>query len=178
MKRSVATMIVAAGFSSMIALGGVASANEPAARPAHGPEEGGRFGDCRFEKGKGGEHFLKRLTKELNLNEKQAAQVKGAFEKKHATMKPLLDNLRNERQQLRTLIHSGNADEKAIRAQSARVAAVEADLAVLKGQGAKELMSILTPEQQKKFKTLQGEWEQKMKNRHHEGPRHGGHEGF
>jgi len=127
-----------------------------------------------MEEGHRGAHFLKRLAKKLNLTDQQVAQMKASFKNRQTTVKPLLANLRTERRQLADLVHSGNADEAAIRAQSARVAAVQADLAVQRAQGVKEMRNILTPEQQAKFQTLRGEWEQKMKKRHH----HGGPESF
>jgi protein CpxP len=58
---------------------------------------------------------------------------------------------------MRTLIQSGSADEAAIRAQAAKVAAVEADLAIQRAQMAKQFRAILTPEQVEKFKAVQKE---------------------
>ena len=60
-----------------------------------------------------------------------------------------------ERRSLRTLIQAETVDEAAIRAQSAKVAAVAADLAVQRAHGAQEIRKVLTPEQIQKFKSLQ-----------------------
>jgi Spy/CpxP family protein refolding chaperone len=169
MKKSVATMFIAAGFASMIALGGLASADDT---PASAPSAQQDAGHCKQK----GAHFLKRLAKQLNLSDQQVAQIKASFEKRHSTMKPLMVSLHSEKKELRTLVMSGNADEAAIRAQSAKVAAAEADLAVARAQGAKEMMAILNPDQQAKFKTLREKWETKgmkgMKGHCGKGPHH------
>lgn len=169
MKKSVATMFVAAGFASMIALGGESRADDAPANSPQAQEEGHH---CQQ---KGG-HFLKRLAKQLNLSDQQVAQIKASFEKRRSTVKPLMANLHNERKQLHTLIMSGTADETAIRAQSAKVAAVQADLAVLRAQGAREMMAVLSPDQQAKFKALQEQREKKMMKKGHCHKGHG-HEG-
>ena len=75
---------------------------------------------------------------------------------------PLLKQLATERRALRTIIQAEAVDEAAIRAQSAKVAAIEADLAVQRAHGAQEIRKVLTPEQIQKFKAIQERRDSKL----------------
>jgi periplasmic protein CpxP/Spy len=66
-----------------------------------------------------------------------------------------------ERRALRTLIQADTIDEAAIRAQSAKVAAIEADLAVQRAHSAQDFRKVLTPEQLQKFKAMQDQRDSK-----------------
>ena len=83
--------------------------------------------------------------------------MKEVFKKNQPQAKPIFTKLIDEKRAMRTLIQSGSADEAAIRAQAAKVAGVEADMAVQRAQLVKQLRAILTPEQIEKFKTIQKE---------------------
>jgi Spy/CpxP family protein refolding chaperone len=83
--------------------------------------------------------------------------MKEVFKKNQPQVKPIFSKLIAEKREMRTLIQSGSADEATIRAQSAKVAGVEADLAVQHAQMAKQFRAILTPEQVEKFKAIQKE---------------------
>jgi len=102
-----------------------------------------------------GRHFFKKMARALGLTDQQKSQAKALYASNRAENKPLLATLLTERQQLRALILSGSADEAAIRAQSARVAAVEADLAVRRGQGSRQFLALLTPDQVTKLKGIE-----------------------
>ena len=83
--------------------------------------------------------------------------MKEVFKKNRPQVKPVFTQLITEKRALRELIQSGSADEAAIRAQAAKVAGVEADLAVQRAQMVKQLRAILTPGQIEKFKAIQKE---------------------
>ncbi|MFI4955394.1 MAG: Spy/CpxP family protein refolding chaperone [Gammaproteobacteria bacterium] len=102
------------------------------------------------------------LATKLSLSDQQKAKVKEVFKKSQPQLKPIFSKLINEKREMRTLIQSGSADEAAIRAQAAKVASVEADLAVQRAQIAKQLRAILTPEQIEKFKIIQKEKDSKF----------------
>ena len=108
-----------------------------------------------------GHHFNKMAT-ELGLSGQQTQEVKAVFVKIHPQTEPLMKQLKEERRSLRTVIQADAIDETAIRAQSARVAAVEADLAVQKAHVAQQIRTILTPEQVQKFKELQANRDSRM----------------
>lgn len=97
------------------------------------------------------------LADKLALSDQQKAQMKEVFKKNQPQVKPIFAKLINEKREMRTLIQSGSADEAAIRAQAAKVAGVEADLAVQRAQMAKQFRAILTPVQVEKFKAIQKE---------------------
>lgn len=99
------------------------------------------------------------LADKLALSDQQKAQMKEVFKKNQPQVKPIFTKLINEKRELRTLIQSGSADEAAIRAQAAKVAGAEADLAVQRAQMAKQFRAILTPEQVEKYKAIQKEKE-------------------
>lgn len=99
------------------------------------------------------------LADKLALSDQQKAQMKEVFKKNQPQVKPIFTKLISEKREMRTLIQSGSADEAAIRAQAAKVAGAEADLAVQRAQMAKQFRAILTPEQVEKFKAIQKEKE-------------------
>ena len=119
---------------------------------------------------------MKKMSKELGLSSQQQTQAKAIFEAGRAENKPLFQAMMTERRQLRSLVMSGSADEAAIRAQSAKVASLQADLAVKRAQEAKRLQAILTPDQLTKLKAFMEKREQRFgkfgkhgEGRHEEG---------
>lgn len=107
--------------------------------------------------------FLKRIAKELGMTEQQKGQAKAILESNRTQNKGLFQEMMTQRRQLRSMIMSGTADEAAIRAQSAKVASVQADLAVKRSQEAKQLLALLTPDQVSKLKTIMEKREQKFR---------------
>jgi protein CpxP len=105
------------------------------------------------------------MAKELQLTTQQKQQIKEIFARNRPQNEPLMKQMHTERQALRTLIQANAIDEAAIRAQSAKVAAVEADLAVQRAKVAREIRAILTPEQIAKEKELQAQRDKKMEER-------------
>jgi Spy/CpxP family protein refolding chaperone len=108
---------------------------------------------------------LKKMAKYLGLDAIHKSQVKDILTNNHVQAKPIMDKLIQERRAMRTLIQSETFDETAIRAQSARVATVETDLAVNRAQVAQKLRAILTPDQLQKSKTLQEKRDYRMDER-------------
>ena len=100
-----------------------------------------------------GQHFTK-MEKELGLSAQQKQSVKDLHSKCRAKNEPTMKQLATERQALKTLVHADTVDEAAIRTQSGKIAALEADLAVQRAQSAQQMRALLTTEQLKKFKTL------------------------
>lgn len=161
MRREFRTMALVACLGAASALGAQMAAAHPGA--AGGKQEVGG-GEQRHKGPRGGEHFRK-MAKELGLTEQQKSQAKALHEGMRAQNRELFATLRAEQRELRAMIHSGSAEEAALRAQAAKVAAAEADLAVRKAQGAKQFLALLNPEQVKKFKELQAKREAKREGR-------------
>jgi protein CpxP len=112
---------------------------------------------------------LKKMVKELGLDAQQKTQVKDILKNNHDTAKPLMDKMVAEKRAMRALIQAETVDETAIRSQSAKVAAVEADLAINRAQLAQKLRAVLTPDQIQKFKAIQEKRDQQMDNRRAKG---------
>ena len=146
------TCITAAAFGSQIA---AADTNSPADRPEVSS------GQRQQHKGQRGHRFFKKMARELDLTDQQKTQAKALMESHRAQNKPLFSDLRAAKHRLRALVQSGSADEAAVRAQAAKVAAAEADLAVRRAQGAGQFMALLTPDQVTKLKAIQAKREQK-----------------
>lgn len=106
------------------------------------------------------------MAKKLALTDQQKGQMKEVFKKNQPQVKPIYTRLITEKREMRNLIQSGNADEAAIRAQAAKVAGAEADLAVQHAQMAKQFRAILTPAQIEKFKAIQKERDAKFDKFH------------
>jgi protein CpxP len=102
------------------------------------------------------------MATELGLSSQQKQDVKEIFAKSRPQAEPLMKQIKTERRALRELVQADAIDEAAIRAQSAKVAAVEADLAVQRAHVAQQIRAILTPEQVQKFKAIQAKRDSRM----------------
>jgi periplasmic protein CpxP/Spy len=161
MKKSLRSLVLFAGLASTTALGCSFALADETAAPVATQAQGEHHGGCQMGKHRGGHRAFARIAKKLGLSDQQKTQARAIFKENRAQAKPTLVSLRTERHQLRNLIQSGSADEAAIRAESAKVAALQADLAVQRAKGAKQLLALLTPEQQTKWQALRAQWEQK-----------------
>jgi len=117
-----------------------------------------------------GRHFKKMAT-ELGLSAQQQQDVKAVFAKNRPLAEPLMKQLKAEHRALRTVVQTDAVDDAAIRAQSAKLAAVEADLAVQRAHVGQQIRAILTPEQLQTFKGLQVDRDKGMDDRRGRHPR-------
>jgi Spy/CpxP family protein refolding chaperone len=85
----------------------------------------------------------------------QKAQVKAILRGYQPTVGPLVKEVVTERRALRDTIRAQTIDETAIRAQAAKVASLEADLAVQRAHVAHDIRAVLTPGQIQKLKDMQ-----------------------
>lgn len=98
--------------------------------------------------------FRKQLA-QFGVTDEQKAQVKAILRKYQPIAGPLIQQVVTERRALRDTIRAETIDETAIRAQAAKVASVEADLAVQRAHVAHDIRAVLTPEQLQKLKDMQ-----------------------
>lgn len=98
---------------------------------------------------------MPRFMKHLDLTDEQKQEIKEVLQEKQPMIQPMLKELATERRALRDLLQAETIDEPAIRTQAAKVAAIEADLAVERAHMHRAIYSLLTPEQQQRFKELQ-----------------------
>ncbi|MCM0083784.1 Spy/CpxP family protein refolding chaperone [Geomonas sp. Red32] len=152
-------LTAATTFGGQLAFAETTPAQSPdttVAQPGHGHQHHGR------KEGHRREMFFKRIAKQLGLSDQQKSQAKAIMQASREENKPLFKAMMDERGKMRDLVLSGNADEAAIRAQSAKVAQAQADLAVKKSQEVAKLRALLTPEQNTKLNTILA----KMAQRH------------
>jgi len=93
--------------------------------------------------------------RDLNITDTQRAAAKTTLKAHAPTMMPLVRKLVSERRALHEVIRADKPDEAAIRAQSARVASLQAELAVESARLAADLRKIATPEQIAKVRDLE-----------------------
>ena len=101
------------------------------------------------------------MAAELGLSAQQRQEIKGILRNDQDQFLPLLKQLKSEHRSLRSLVQADTVDEAAIRAQSAKVAAILANLAVQRALIGQELRKVLTPAQIEKFKELQAKRDQR-----------------
>jgi Spy/CpxP family protein refolding chaperone len=104
----------------------------------------------------GSDHFnaaawFQRIADRLDLTADQKQQIKGIFLTEKDTLLPLVENLRSSRKELRTAIRADNTTEAAVRTASAKVASVEADLAVERMKLYLKIAPILTDVQKQQL---------------------------
>jgi Spy/CpxP family protein refolding chaperone len=141
-------IVLMVGTIGLVALGSIALA---------GPGFGGREG----QRPEGGFGDRMRLGERLGLTEEQRGKIKAVLESHKDEVRPLAEKMMAERKALRELIHAGTVDESAIRAQVAKAATVEADLAVARAKVAQEIQPLLSPEQKQRAKELKAEAEKR-----------------
>jgi len=95
--------------------------------------------------------IMQRIAEKLNLTDDQKAQIKTVLSGEKNTLTVLLGQWHDARKNLRAAIHAGNATEASVRVASARVAAVEADLAVERMKIYGKIAPILTDEQRRQI---------------------------
>jgi protein CpxP len=118
-----------------------------------GPDGRHGFGGPRFGRGfaGGGGPFAS-----LNLSQEQRDQVRAIFERHRPEFEAAGQKMEAARSAQRAAIDAVPFDEAEIRARTADVGNVEADMAVLRARVHSEVFQILTPDQQTKFKERAG----------------------
>lgn len=112
--------------------------------------------DARGPLGRG--ELLQRAAEKLGLTAEQRAAIKDVLLAEKDTLKDLLRRLHEARKSLREAIRAEDATEATVRAAAARVAAVEADLAVVRHKLHRRINPILTPEQREQV----AQWEARV----------------
>ena len=99
---------------------------------------------------------------ELGISAAQKQQIKSVLRQHQPTVEPMVHQLVAERRKLRDTIRADQIGEKAIRAQAAAVAGIEADLAVQRAQIVHELKPVLTADQIAKLRNMQADFDERM----------------
>jgi periplasmic protein CpxP/Spy len=140
-RKGMAKIAVLFCIAAFTAFAGMAQAND-------GGWDGGPCG------GKHMQHNHKRFAKKLGLTDAQKTQAKAIFQANKDVVKPIFTSLHAERKNLQALISADTVDEAAIRAETAKVAGIQADLNVNRAKVGAQFRAILTPAQVAILKTM------------------------
>jgi Spy/CpxP family protein refolding chaperone len=108
--------------------------------------------------------LLEKAREALGLSDEQVAQFEAQFGGERETLKALASKLHVARVGVREAIQASNANEASVRAAAAKVAVVEADLAVERFKLYGKLNPILTPDQREKLKEFMGRFDDFLDN--------------
>lgn len=99
--------------------------------------------------------LVQRVAERLNLTEDQKAQIKAELKSEKDALAKIFTQLHETRKGLREAIHAKEATEASVRAAAAKVAAVEADLAVERMRLHGKIAPILTDDQRGKLAEIE-----------------------
>lgn len=105
---------------------------------------------------------LDRMVEHLDLRADQEQELRELFTERHETRTAEMTEMRAARDEVRRLVQAETMDEAAIREASARVAALEADLAVERARFHQEVRKILDDEQLALFKEMHEKRRERM----------------
>jgi Spy/CpxP family protein refolding chaperone len=94
---------------------------------------------------------MKRIAEKLNLTDDQKSQIKTILSGEKDTLKTLLIQLHAARKNMHAAIQASDANETSVRAASAKVASIEADLAVERMKLYGKIAPVLTDEQRRQI---------------------------
>jgi periplasmic protein CpxP/Spy len=99
---------------------------------------------------------MRRGLAQLGLSDAQKAEIKGIVQGQKPEWQALAQRLQQARRSVGDAI-ANDAPEATVRAESAKLAAVQADLAVMREKVHQQVFAVLTPDQQAKAKTLRAQ---------------------
>lgn len=140
-RKNTAKMVVVFCIAALTACAGIAQADAGACGGEHGGEQNHRHAN--------------KFAKKLGLTDAQKAQSKAIFQGNRDVVKPIMTSLRAEKKNLQVLMQADTIDEAAIRAETVKIAGIQADLNVNRAKVGAQFRAILTPAQLATLKTLQ-----------------------
>jgi periplasmic protein CpxP/Spy len=146
------------GLGGALAVAGLVSFGVAYAETPQGPAVGPQM------KGPDQMMPLGRMFRQLGVTADQRQQLRAILEKHQADLKPLRDRALAARRGLADAIEAPAVNEQAIRDASAKLAAVQADLAVLRAKVRAEAFEVLTPEQREKALELEKQARERLRN--------------
>ncbi len=100
----------------------------------------------------------------LDLSSAQQDQIKAIWAKEKPTMKPLMQQMRQNHQDMKALEASGPFDEAKTRALATQQAQTQIELQVQHARIKSEMMQVLTADQKAKYAAFEAKHEARMKN--------------
>ena len=154
------SMSVRLMIAALAVLLGTALSQAQTADTAAAPPMRGHFGM--------GGHMIGFFADYLNLSDAQQAQMKAILQKERPTLKPLFQQLQQNRAQLKQY-EEGTYDEAKVQAIAAQQAQVQAQLTVQETRIHNELFQVLTPDQQTQMKQFEARRQARMQKRMNNG---------
>lgn len=109
--------------------------------------------------------LVERIANELGLSDEQKAQAKQILEDSKNRIQPLMEKMKESRQQSKDLGKDGNFDEAKVSELAANQAETMRQLFIEKEKTKAQLFAIMTPEQREKAGQMQDKFAEKMKGR-------------
>jgi len=119
-------------------------------------QHGNGHGPHRGHDGRG--HMIERMFERLDLTDDQKESVHATMSQHRDQTRTVMEEKIAGRRALGETIHADFFDENAVRQAAADLAAVDADLAVMKAQMFQEINKVLTTEQRERMKELIEDW--------------------
>ena len=135
------------GFGSGAAMAQGSGDGESLWKQHSGEHKGGKHGKRGGRHG-GGKHMMKRMAKHLDLTDDQKAQIKTMRETQKADNQGLRDQMKQLRQEMRSLDKN---DATAVAALAARKGELSQQMFTARNQSQLAFEAILTPEQKAKL---------------------------
>jgi periplasmic protein CpxP/Spy len=120
---------------------------------------------ARFGRGMYGGPMMGFFGHRLDLTDAQRSQMKQIMAQERPTIKPLMQQLAQGRQQLTQLEMSGTFDENAVRNLAGQQAQTMTELTVERARIANQMFNLLTPDQKTKLNQMIAARQQRMQQR-------------
>jgi len=150
-KSVVAAIILAAAFAVPVA---IAQSTDDGGRGRRGRE--GHFGR------RGGEG---RIFKQLDLTDAQKAQMKQIREDSREQIRPLAEQIRAKRQEIRQAREGGTVNEALVTQKLTEIAPLEAKLIAERARVHEQMLSVLTAEQRTKLEQMREQFKSRRGER-------------
>jgi protein CpxP len=116
-----------------------------------------------------GAHMLGFYTDYLDLTDAQQAQMKDILAKEKPTIRPLMQQLAQSRQQMRALEQAGPFDEAKVRAIANQQSQTMTELMVQKARIKSEMVGVLTQDQKDKMAKFEAKRQARFQKRAQQG---------
>ena len=109
--------------------------------------------------------MLNHYAEALDLSSTQQEQIKAIWEKEKTTLKPLMQQMRQNHTATEALVESGPFDEAKTQALATQHAQTSIALEVEHERMRSEMLQVLTPDQKTKFQQLEAQHQARWSNR-------------
>lgn len=113
-------------------------------------------------------HFLDlfRLSEELGLSDAQKSEMRKLAKEERETIKPLQEQLREQKIAIHQSSEPGKFDEAKVRASASEQAKIMTEIIVARERLRAKLYNVLTPEQQQKLEQMKKDFLERRELRH------------